>query len=219
MGDGGPSGDGDAGHAADPDAADLDAEDSPGDPLALFARWFAAVRAAGLVEPDAAVLATADSTGAPSARLVLVKAVDARGLAFYTNLRSRKADELAANPRAALVFDWHVASRQVRVEGAVAAVPAGESDGYFASRPRGSALGAWASPQSRVVASRAVLEERFAAVAARFADRPVPRPPHWGGLRMVPRSWEFWRGRPDRMHDRLRYRRTATGWARERLAP
>jgi pyridoxamine 5'-phosphate oxidase len=166
------------------------------------------------------VLATADAAGSPSARTVLLKGYDGRGLRFFTNLGSAKAAELAANPRAAVVFPWHPVARQVRVAGAVVAVDRGEVEEYFASRPRDSQLGAWASAQSTVVPSRAALDAALADVAARFPAE-VPAPPGWGGYRVVPDSWEFWAGRVGRLHDRLRYRRTdpSGGWTVERLAP
>jgi pyridoxamine 5'-phosphate oxidase len=200
--------------------AGVDVEDLGPDPVAAFGRWFADAAAAGVVEPNAMVLATAGAGGVPSARTVLLKGYDGRGLRFFTNLGSAKAAELAANPRAALVFPWHPVARQVRVAGAVVAVDRGEVEEYFASRPRDSQLGAWASAQSTVVPSRAALDAALADVAARFPAE-VPAPPGWGGYRVVPDSWEFWAGRVGRLHDRLRYRRTdpSGGWTVERLAP
>jgi pyridoxamine 5'-phosphate oxidase len=200
------------------------AEDAlAGDWLAQFREWLAAEVAAGSVEPNAMTLATADPAGRPSARTVLLKRVDERGFVCFTNLRSRKATEALANPYASLVFRWPARHRQVVVCGSVAQLTdRAEVGAYFAARPRGGQLGAWASPQSRVVASRADLDEAYAAAAARFPDpdRPVPPPPHWGGLRVVPQTVEFWQGRADRMHDRLRFRlRDDGGWAVERLAP
>ncbi len=198
--------------------AGADVDDLGPDPVVAFGRWFADVAAAGVVEPNAMVLATADAAGAPSARTVLLKGYDGRGLRFFTNRGSAKAVELAANPRAALVFPWHAVSRQVRVVGAVVEVDRDEVEAYFASRPRDSQLGAWASAQSSVVPSRAVLDAALAEATARFpAD--VPTPPGWGGYRVVPQTWEFWAGRAGRLHDRLRYRRTEQGWTIERLAP
>ena len=188
--------------------------------LKQFERWMADAVAAGVTEPNAMVLATAGSDGAPSTRTVLLKAVDERGFVLYTNLDSRKAAQAAANPRAALTFPWIDLQRQVGVTGRVEPVSAEQSDAYFASRPRGSQLGAHASPQSAPVASRAELERGEAAVRARFGGhRPIPRPARWGGLRVVPDAVEFWQGRPNRMHDRLRFRRDGLAWAIERLAP
>lgn len=188
------------------------------DPVVLFDAWFAEAAAAGGFEPNAMTLATADTAGRPSARTVLLKASDERGLVWYTNFDSRKGRELAANPQAALLFGWLTLERQVRVEGTVERVSDLEADTYFVSRPLGSRLGAWASPQSEVVADRAELDRRLAAATEEFGDHP-PRPPWWGGYRLIPHVWEFWQGRGARMHDRLRFTRTATGWTRERLAP
>jgi pyridoxamine 5'-phosphate oxidase len=186
--------------------------------LEQFERWLG--DAVGEVdEPNAMILATADPHGRPSARTILLKAVDERGFVFFTSLRSRKGRELEANPRAALVFPWLDVRRQVVVEGPVEALPEAESDAYFASRPRGAQIGALASAQSDVIESRAELERRRDEAAGRFPDA-VPRPAHWGGLRVVPDTVEFWQGRADRLHDRLRYRRDERGaWAVERLAP
>ena len=192
---------------------------APAAPLPLFSRWLRDALRHDLLEPSAMTLATVDARGRPRARMVLLKQADARGFTFYTNLRSAKGRELAGRPQAALVLWWPELHRQVRVEGRVVRVGAAESDAYFATRPRGAQLGAWASPQSRVLPSRAALERRLETLRARFAGRDVPRPPHWGGLRIVPRAVEFWQGRPDRMHDRLRYERTGARWKRVRLAP
>lgn len=204
------------------EATYLDEADLPGDPIELFSGWFADTVAAGLPEPTAMVLATVSPDGWPEARTVLMKGYDGNGLRFFTNTSSAKAAALAALPRAAVVFPWHALGRQVRAVGDVVTVPAEEVAAYFATRPRDSQLGAWASPQSAVVASRADLEERLAAAEREFPDgTEVPVPPQWGGFRVVPRSWEFWAGRPGRMHDRLRYRRTSSDdpWTVERLAP
>ncbi len=188
------------------------------DPTTQFRRWLAEAIAAGLVEPNAMLLATAGGEGAPSARTVLLKDVGEAGFTFFTNLDSRKGRELAANPRASLVFPWHVLDRQVIVAGAVVRVPDDAADAYFAARPREAQLGAWASDQSRVIGGREELVARLAEVAGRFAGA-VPRPPHWGGFTVVPATVEFWQGRPGRLHDRLRYRAAAGGWVVERLAP
>ena len=195
--------------------ADLDP-----DPFVQFQQWLDAALAANLIEPTAMTLATATPDGKPSARMVLLRGFDARGFVFYTNYDSRKGEELAANPWAALVFYWAALERQVRIEGAVAPVAAEESDAYFATRHPGSRLGAWASPQSRPIPDRAVLEARMAELEAQYPAGAVPRPPHWGGYRITPDSLEFWQGRPTRLHDRLRYRHQPGGlWLIERLAP
>jgi pyridoxamine 5'-phosphate oxidase len=199
-------------------AGELAEDDLAPDWVGQFARWFAEAAAAGLAEPNAMVLATADAEGRPSARTVLLKEYDQRGFTFFTNYDSRKGGELAANPNASLVFPWIAMHRQVVACGAASRVDRAETEAYFATRPRGAQLGAWASPQSTVIAGRPVLDEALAEVARRFPDR-VPPPPHWGGFRLVPRSVEYWQGRADRLHDRLRYRRTEQGWIVERLAP
>ena len=189
------------------------------DPVDQFRTWFRRARSSRETLPEAATLATVSRSGQPSARVILLKGFDASGFVFYTNYRSRKAIDLAANPRAALVFHWKGLERQVRIEGRVRAISPAESDAYFATRPRGSQLGAWASPQSAVVPSGRVLERRFAAAARRFRG-DVPRPTHWGGYRLRPSAVEFWQGRADRMHDRFVYRRTGGGkWTVSRLAP
>ena len=195
----------------------MDEGDLDPDPLRQFERWFEAAGDAVPV-PEAVALATATPAGRPSARMVLLKAADARGFAFYTNAQSRKGRELAANPHAALLFHWQPLGRQVRVEGPVEHVPDGEAEAYFRTRPLGSRVAAWASPQSRPLADRAELERLYAEASARHGDEP-PLPPHWGGFRLVPDAYEFWQHGDDRLHDRIRYERDATGWSRTRLAP
>ncbi len=189
------------------------------DPIAQFTRWYGEAQATVKPLPDAVALATATPAGHPSLRMVLLKGFDAHGFVFYTNFRSRKGRELARNPRAALLFYWGEIGRQVRIDGRVEKLLARESDEYFATRPRGSQLAAWASPQSAVETSRGPLERRFAAFARKYPDA-VPRPPHWGGYRLVPEAFEFWQGCEDRLHDRILYRRVRGGrWRIERLAP
>jgi pyridoxamine 5'-phosphate oxidase len=191
------------------------------DPIAAFTEWLTAAGRAGVHEPNAMVVATTGSDGAPSARLVLLKGIDERGFVFYTNYESRKATDLLTNPACALLFPWHPLERQVRVEGTASRVSPAESDGYFASRPRASQLGAWASPQSTVVPDRAYLQDRYAAHSDRFATTDdVPRPHFWGGFRVQPHRIEFWQGRPGRLHDRIRFERAdESTWIIERLAP
>lgn len=197
----------------------LTEDDLPADPIALVQRWFTDAQAAGVEQYDAMTLATATPDGRPSARAVLLKGIDARGLAFFTNYASRKGRELEANPHAALVLLWIPLQRQVRVCGRVERLSAEESDAYFATRPRGSQLGAWASAQSAPLPERAALEERWAALDERWGGRAVPRPPHWGGYRVEPDEIEVWQGRANRLHDRFCSTRTATGWAWTRLQP
>jgi pyridoxamine 5'-phosphate oxidase len=189
-------------------------------PFKQFELWFNQALAADLLEPNAMTLATVTSEGRPDARIVLLKGFDTRGFVFYTNYRSQKGQELAANPHAALVFLWGDLERQVRVVGRVEKATDLEADTYFDSRPLGSRLGAWASTQSEVIPSREVLETRMAALEAEYQGREIPRPDHWGGFRVVPTEMEFWQGRPSRLHDRLRYRLQDNGaWVIDRLAP
>jgi pyridoxamine 5'-phosphate oxidase len=190
------------------------------DPIAQFAAWFEEARAAGIRLPEAMVLATAGADGAPSARFVLLNRFDERGFVFFGNYDSRKGRDLAENPRGALVFHWDPLGRQVRIEGSVERISVEESDSYFATRPRGARLSAWAATQSDVVESREVLEARVAELSAKFPGDAIPRPPRWGGYRLTPQAIELWQHREDRLHDRLRYRRRGDGaWLIERLAP
>jgi pyridoxamine 5'-phosphate oxidase len=203
-----------------PHASPLQESDVDLDPIAQFAAWFEDARAVGIRLPEAMVLATASTDGAPSARFVLLNRFDERGFIFFGNYESRKGRELAENPRAALVFHWDPLGRQVRIEGPVERLSAEESDSYFATRPRGARLSALAARQSEVVESREALETRVAERSAEFPDDAVPRPPHWGGYRLTPEAIELWQHREDRLHDRLRYRRSGDGaWLIERLAP
>jgi len=197
----------------------LTEQDVDPDPIRQFERWFADAASARVQEPNAMTLATASRDGVPSARIVLLKGVDAGGFVFYTDYRSRKGAELTENPLAALTFLWKEIERQVRISGAVSRVSAAESEAYFRTRPPGSRLGAWASQQSSVIPSRAELEERLREVSLRFSDGDVPLPPHWGGFRVVPDEIEFWQGRPDRLHDRLLYQREESRWKISRLSP
>jgi pyridoxamine 5'-phosphate oxidase len=198
--------------------AELDEAATANQPMLQFETWLNQAIDAQLPEPNAMTLATVGADGRPSTRIVLIKGVDARGLVWYTNFNSRKGQELTVNPMAALQFHWVELERVVRIEGAVQRVSDAEADAYFASRPLDSRIGAWASPQSQVITSRAVLVAQAARYAAQFALSP-PRPPHWGGFRLVPDRWEFWQGRKSRLHDRLRYRMQDGQWLRERLAP
>jgi pyridoxamine 5'-phosphate oxidase len=197
----------------------LDEGHADPDPVAMLRRWLEDAITAGLYDPTAMVLSTVEPDGSPSSRIVLCKGLDEGGLVFFSNYDSEKGRAIAREPRVALLFPWHPLQRQVRITGAATKVDHEESDAYFAARPRASQLGAVASPQSAPVASRTELEERYAVTVAEHVDREVPRPPHWGGYRVAPASFEFWQGRVGRLHDRLRYQRSSDGWAIIRLAP
>jgi pyridoxamine 5'-phosphate oxidase len=197
----------------------LDPAHVAAEPIEQFRAWFAAARDAGIYEPEAMTVATVGADGRPSSRYVLLRGLDERGFVFYTNYHSAKARALAERPYAALTFGWLPIHRSVRVEGPVARLAESESDAYFASRPRAAQIGAWASPQSTIVAGRAELERSASAAEQRFAGGEVPRPPHWGGFVVLPDRVEFWQGRAGRLHDRVRYERDGDGWRIERLAP
>jgi len=203
------------------EAAGLDEADLPADPLVLFREWLQCAADAKLAEVNAMVVSTVGAGGAPSSRMVLCKAADERGFVFHTNYRSRKGAEIELEPQVALLFPGHPLGRQVRVEGVATKVGTAESDAYFATRPHGAQISAWASEQSSVVADRGVLEQRTAEAETAYAEGEVPRPPHWGGVRVEPRVIEFWQGRRDRLHDRLVYRRddASSPWSVVRLAP
>jgi pyridoxamine 5'-phosphate oxidase len=197
----------------------LDPDECDRDPFVELRKWMQDAIDAGVATPNAMTLATVDERGRPAARIVLLKDIDARGLVFYTNYESRKGRDLAAHASAAVVLYWEPLHRQVRVEGTVERVTPAESDAYFASRPRGSQLGAIASPQSQPLASRQALEDLVAAVSHETGDASLPRPAHWGGYRVVPDMVELWQGQPSRLHDRVRYRWLAGAWVKDRLAP
>lgn len=192
---------------------------APDDPYSLFGLWFGQAVEVESTEPNAMMLATVDGNGQPHLRTLLLKGFDEQGFVFFTNYQSAKSEQLLARPVAAMTFWWPDLERQVRIEGRVEQVGDEESDQYFHSRPLGSRLGAWTSPQSQVISGREELAQRLAEVEARYADEDPPRPPHWGGFRLLPQMIEFWQGRPSRLHDRLRYRLENGQWLRERLAP
>jgi len=201
------------------EAGVLDETRMASDPLVVFNEWMEQAIAAGLLEPNAMTVATATADGKPSARVLLLKEVNGEGFVFFTNYQSRKGEELMANPYAALVFDWHTLQRQVRVEGEVEKLSPEASDDYFNSRPEGARVGAWVSPQSKVVQGREELNRLQEEQEKRFREEPVYRPPHWGGFLVRPTAVEFWQGRPSRLHDRVVYHKTEGGWTKQRLAP
>jgi pyridoxamine 5'-phosphate oxidase len=197
----------------------LDEAHAGSDPLAFFGKWFLEAQNAEVAEVNAMTLATVDVQGKPHARIVLLKGLDEKGFVFYTNYDSAKGNELDANPYAALVFFWQELERQVRIEGTVERVSEEESDTYFSSRPEGSKLGAWSSPQSQVLQDRSLLDKNYHDYEHQFSGKPVPRPPHWGGYRVIPNRIEFWQGRSNRMHDRIVFQRSVSDWSIFRLAP
>jgi pyridoxamine 5'-phosphate oxidase len=197
----------------------LEETDLAPDPLHQFEHWFQQALQADLPEPNAMIVSTVSATGAPSSRTVLLKEISAGGFVFFTNYLSRKGRELAANAQIAVLFYWPELERQVRIQGQAERLPAAESDAYFAGRPRGSQIGAWASAQSEVIASRTELEQRQHQLEQQYADQPIPRPPHWGGYRVIPHEIEFWQGRPNRLHDRLVYLQAGTQWQILRRSP
>ncbi len=206
-------------HRIEYETVGLDVADVASDPMSQFERWYSDAVAAECTEPSAAVVSTVDDEGGPDARFVLLRGVDQRGWVFYTNLRSAKSEQLSAHPVAALTVGWLELHRQVRVRGRVEPVSDEEADAYFAGRPRGAQLGAWASPQSQVLSARSELETAVEQETARFDGLEIPRPAFWSGWRVAPDRVEFWQGRPDRLHDRIRYRRDGEAWTLERLAP